>query len=202
MINLGGFPAGSVEAIPNGGQQQFFYQGTVQRDDDGTLAYLGGSWDIQTPGGTGFTPVTLTGSPSTTPGNANTDRIKLAASGLTGWSTYTFLMLAGPVIGAIDAAARRNFSAIRWFPVSELLGLTAVSIDDWANSRTGQVYSAATGGTFRGRNTSILFSNGLPEQADQNSIEIAIARTSTNELLIGVEHNWAGVNIVFQGWGV
>ena len=24
MINLGGFPAGSIEAIPNGGQQQFF----------------------------------------------------------------------------------------------------------------------------------------------------------------------------------
>ena len=44
MLDLGRFPAGAIAAIANGAEQRFVYEGTVQRDTDSTLAYIGGGW--------------------------------------------------------------------------------------------------------------------------------------------------------------
>ena len=44
MTDLGRFPAGAIDAIPLEGEQRFSYEGTVQKDADGTLAYVGGGW--------------------------------------------------------------------------------------------------------------------------------------------------------------
>lgn len=45
MIELGRFVQDEVDAIPNGGEATFLYRGTVRRDTDGTLAYIGGGWE-------------------------------------------------------------------------------------------------------------------------------------------------------------
>ena len=44
MTDLGRFTAGAIDAIPLAGEQRFVYEGTVQKDSDGTLAYVGGHW--------------------------------------------------------------------------------------------------------------------------------------------------------------
>ena len=44
MTFLGRFGAGVIDGIPVGGEATFIYEGTVQKDLDGTLAYLGGRW--------------------------------------------------------------------------------------------------------------------------------------------------------------
>ena len=48
MLDLGRFAPADIAAIPNGGEQDFVYSGTVQRDTDGTLAYIGGGWSKPT----------------------------------------------------------------------------------------------------------------------------------------------------------
>ena len=48
---LGGFNPFAVAEIANGEEQKFFYHAIVQRDPDGTLAYIGGSWAKEILGG-------------------------------------------------------------------------------------------------------------------------------------------------------
>ena len=51
MLDLGRFVDADIAAIPNEGEQAFTYAGTVQRDIDGTLAYIGGGWTKAAAGG-------------------------------------------------------------------------------------------------------------------------------------------------------
>ena len=50
-LALGEFEQTIIDAIPNGGEQVFSYQATVQRDQDSTLAYIGGGWKVAEAGG-------------------------------------------------------------------------------------------------------------------------------------------------------
>ena len=55
---LGAFDQTDIDDIPLGGAQAFEYVATVQKDLDGTLAYVGGGWAKATAGGGGgLTPV-------------------------------------------------------------------------------------------------------------------------------------------------
>ena len=58
---LGAFEQTDIDDIPLGGEQSFEYVATVQKDLDGTLAYIGGGWAKATAGGGGggggLTPV-------------------------------------------------------------------------------------------------------------------------------------------------
>ena len=51
MLELGRFLQTDIDVIPNGGEQAFSYAGTVQKDMDGTLAYIGGGWTKAAAGG-------------------------------------------------------------------------------------------------------------------------------------------------------
>ena len=53
MLDLGRFLQSDIDVIPNGGEQAFTYAGTVQKDMDGTLAYVGGGWTKAAAGGGG-----------------------------------------------------------------------------------------------------------------------------------------------------
>ena len=44
VLELGSFLPADVADIPNGGENTFYYRARVQKDTDGTLAYIGGSW--------------------------------------------------------------------------------------------------------------------------------------------------------------
>ena len=46
-LQLGPFLQADIDAIPLSGEQEFFYRALVQKDPDGTLAYIGGSWRKQ-----------------------------------------------------------------------------------------------------------------------------------------------------------
>ena len=50
MRDLGRFMPADIDAIPNGSESEFVYSGTVRRDMDGTLAYIGGGWSKPTAG--------------------------------------------------------------------------------------------------------------------------------------------------------
>ena len=57
MLEIGGFTQAEIDAIPAGGQADFLYRGRVLKDNDGTLAYVGGGWQERN-GALGFVYVT------------------------------------------------------------------------------------------------------------------------------------------------
>ena len=50
-LALGNFAQTDIDAIPTEGEQEFSYRATVLRDQDGTLAYVGGGWRLALAGG-------------------------------------------------------------------------------------------------------------------------------------------------------
>ena len=52
-LELGAFQQTDIDDIPPGGSQSFDYGATVQKDMDGTLAYIGGGWNKAAAGGGG-----------------------------------------------------------------------------------------------------------------------------------------------------
>ena len=64
MPDLGRFIQAEVDAIQNGESAQFLYRGTVERDAQGTLAFIGGGWELAANfggngGGGGLTPTKI-----------------------------------------------------------------------------------------------------------------------------------------------
>ena len=45
-LEIGAFFPAEITAIPNGGEAAFYYRARVLRDQDGTVAYIGGTWSL------------------------------------------------------------------------------------------------------------------------------------------------------------
>ena len=147
-------------------------------------------------GGGGFSPNALTGSPATFSVPNSGARTQLKATGLTGWTGGTFVLLSGPVTAA--GSNHRNYSAARWIPVADLEGLTPVLPDDWVDVLRGHAFSASAGGTARGTNTSVVLPSRIDQGGQQTKADVFVGRTSTNELLISVEN--FGTSHTFKAW--
>ena len=50
-LEMGGFIQSEIDAIPNGEEADFFLRCRVERASDGTLAYIGGTWQKEEAGG-------------------------------------------------------------------------------------------------------------------------------------------------------
>ena len=74
-LTAGRFGLAAIAAIAAGSEQAFVYESTVQRDSEGNLAYLSGSWKVKQGGA--FTPTQLFSANVTPPADRQFARLRL-----------------------------------------------------------------------------------------------------------------------------